>query len=189
MIVDETATQTTDNQPLDLNALLKDVQANGPAILAAIAENKVVLTTTSGFQKIRDRMRQDVQEKLHAAEIADQLRQENTILLNTLIYVLLSFQGIAAKGPEIFELLAKLGIKADEHPSAKSIMAKLIVNPMAVVDGVKNIVSGFNPHFIGKIDPQALLPIFQKVNFDFSAYSNLIQEAQKHFTKQLPEHG
>lgn len=172
----------TETQEVNVSEWLKDIDANGSKILQAIKDQEAVITTAKGFEKIRQKFRDDTQAIIDLSGRNSDLNSENVVLLNTLIYFLQAFNGVAANGPAIFNIISQLGITPGAQVSGKSIMLKLISNTSifsSIMENIRIVGAGFDASYISKIDANALLPILSKVNFDFSHYRSLIEAAEQ----------
>jgi len=175
--------QIAEEKPLPINDWLQNIPANKEHIIAAIISEDVVLTSKKGFEKIRQTKRDDTKKIFELSGRVGELTAENAVLLNTLVSVLFAFNGVAAKGPEILDLVKAAGI--EKGMTGFQFGMKLMSNPglmKKLVEGGKGVIDAFDPKPLSRIDGEALLPILNNVGFDFSAYNTLITtfaEAQK----------
>ena len=107
-----------------LTTWLKDLDRHRDAILTAIREGRVKVTTTARFSQLAGRLRENARAYADAAFKVSELTTQKVILTNTIYYLLKSCERIAGHADKIGELMAVLPL--GEALDAKTILGILL---------------------------------------------------------------
>lgn len=166
-----------------LTTWLKDLDRHRDALLTAIREGRVKITTTARFSQLAGRLRENARAYADAAFKVSELTTQKVILTNTIYYLLKSCERIAGHADKIGELMAALPL--GETLDAKTILGILLDGKKrdTLIDNGKLLAGAFEGSWLGRIEVNALAPILAEAGIDFTAYTYLVEVLKKH----LPE--
>lgn len=166
-----------------LTTWLKDLDRHRDALLTAIREGRVKVTTTARFSQLAERLRENARAYADAAFKVSELTTQKVILTNTIYYLLKSCERIAGHADKIGELMAVLPL--GEALDAKTILGILMDGKKrdTLIDNGKLLAGAFEGSWLGRIEVNALTPILAEAGIDFTAYAHLVEVLKKH----LPE--
>ena len=166
-----------------LTTWLKDLDRHRDALLTAILEGRVKVTTTARFSQLAGRLRENARSYADAAFKVSELTTQKVILTNTIYYLLKSCERIAGHADKIGELMAVLPL--GEALDAKTILGILLDGKKrdTLIDNGKLLAGAFEGSWLGRIEVNDLAPILAEAGIDFTAYAHLVEVLKKH----LPE--
>ena len=166
-----------------LTTWLKDLDRHRDALLTAIREGRVKVTTTARFSQLAGRLRENARAYADEALKVSELTAQKVILTNTIYYLLKSCERIAGHADKIGELMAVLPL--GEALDAKTILGILMDGKKrdTLINNGKLLAGAFEGSWLGRIEVNALAPILADAGIDFTAYAHLVEVLKNH----LPE--
>lgn len=176
-----------------LTRWLGNLDRHGDELVEEIRQGRVKVMTTDGFSRLYGiaSSARSATEKLADAELRNgALTSDRVLLLQTLFYVLKSFEGVAHNVDKVAAIVETLALR--DGDTLLSIIQRLMTRPgslQTIMANGKTLMHSFDASWFTRINVDALLPLMREVGVDVEGYAqipHLLQNLRTPATASLP---